>query len=148
MAQNPNAFYAMDSSALLEFLQDEPEASIVEPLLPQSFISAVNWSEVVQKGIQYGRPVSGLREEMEEMGLRFLGFDLDDAERNAGLWALTRGAGLSLGDRACLALAEKFGLTAVTKEPRWLIPDLEINIQVVGNRQLSQRRGRRRGGSR
>jgi PIN domain nuclease of toxin-antitoxin system len=43
----------------------------------------------------------------------------------------TRRRGLSLGDRACLALAETPGLPAVTADRHWAQPGLSIDIRPI-----------------
>ena len=78
---------------------------MVEEMLGTSAISSVNWSEVIQKALEHKIPVKGLREELESLGLEILPFTAGLAEKTAGLREETRSFGLSLGDRACLALA-------------------------------------------
>ena len=51
--------------------------------------------------------------------LQVVAFSLADAEMVAALWERTRDLGLSLADRACLALAERLHLPAVTADREW-----------------------------
>jgi PIN domain nuclease of toxin-antitoxin system len=69
-----------------------------------------------------------LRQDLEALGLEIRSFTAEDAERTAHLRAITERLGLSLGDRACLALAASLGLPAVTADRIW--DDLEIGIAV------------------
>ncbi len=101
----------LDASALLVVLHNEAGAATVESLLGAA-VSAVNWSEVVQKAASRRVDVSRLREEVEALGVRIGTFDAAAAEAAAHLWTATRDSGLSLGDRACLALARDLGATA------------------------------------
>ena len=71
-------------------------------------ISSLNWSEVLQKSLAHGVEISGLRADMEALGLRILPFDATDAELAARLGS--PGSGLSLADRACLALGFRHGV--------------------------------------
>ena len=64
----------LDASALLAYLQDEPGSETIEPMLDESAISSVNWTEVVQKSIAGGVDVDGLREDVEALGLSLLPF--------------------------------------------------------------------------
>jgi PIN domain nuclease of toxin-antitoxin system len=57
---------------------------------------------VLQKSLSHGVDITGLREDLEASGLVIVAFDADDAEQAARLWS--PGSGLSLADRACLAL--------------------------------------------
>jgi PIN domain nuclease of toxin-antitoxin system len=110
---------------MLVVLHDEPGAAAAEPLLDGAAVSAVNWSEVVQKAATRGVDVTRLREEVEPLGVRVAIFDADAA---ADLWPATRDAGLSLGDRACLALARALDATALTADKAW--PDLQTGVAV------------------
>lgn len=118
----------LDASALLAMLHAEPGGDIVKDLLQTAAISTVNWSEVVQKALYRNVKVQGLRQDLEALGLRILPFTADQAERTASLRAETLHLGLSLGDRACLALAAELGLPAVTTDRVWR--DLSIGIEI------------------
>ena len=109
----------LDASALLALLQDEPGAEAVEPGLDSSIISAVNWSEVAQKSTDRGVEVGGLREDLGALGLEIVPFTTGDAEAAAALREPTAHLGLSLADRACLALAGRLQTEAVTTDQTW-----------------------------
>jgi PIN domain nuclease of toxin-antitoxin system len=107
----------LDASALLAWLQDEPGAELVDEVLGQAALCSVNWAEVLQKSTAHGVDVTGLRDDLEAIGLTIVSFDAQDAERTAGLWKA--GAGLSLGHRACLALGIRHGLPVWTADRLW-----------------------------
>ncbi len=109
----------LDASALLAYLHGEPGGGHVRPLLDGAAISSVNWSEVVQKSLAHGVDVVGLREELESFGLHIVDFTATDAEDAANLWSHTRQLGLSLADRACLALGRRLGVTVATADHSW-----------------------------
>lgn len=122
----------LDASALLAFLHGEVGANTIGPLLSRSVISRVNWAEVVQEVIARGsREVRDVREELESLRLRIFPFTAEDAESTAQLWPSTRRAGLSLGDRACLSLARKLGLPALTADRIWAALDLEVQVRLI-----------------
>lgn len=121
----------LDASALLAFLQDEPGGETVEDLLGTAVISSVNWSEVIQKALEKETPVDGLREELESLGLEIVSFTAELAEKTAFLRAETRPFGLSLGDRACLALAGDLGRPAVTTDRIWRDLSLDVEVRVL-----------------
>lgn len=118
----------LDASALLAMLHGEPGGDVVQELLETAAISSVNWSEVAQKALDRQAEVEGLRHELEALGLEILPFTAVLAETTARLRSATRKAGLSLGDRACLALAAILGLPAITADRIW--PDLGLPIEI------------------
>ncbi|MFO8155938.1 MAG: PIN domain-containing protein [Pseudomonadota bacterium] len=95
----------VDASALLAFLHDGPGATRVSAVLERSVVSTVNWSEVVQKALARGIRVEGMALDFEDLGVEFAPLTLTQGERAAQLWDTARAHGLSLADRACLALA-------------------------------------------
>ena len=119
----------LDASALLALLHGEPGGTEIEPLLSTAAISSVNWSEVLQKGLSRGVPVEGLRSDLESLGLAIWPFTAEDAEAAAGLWPQTRALGLSLGDRACLALAMRLDKPAFTTDSTW--GQLHVGVEIM-----------------
>jgi ribonuclease VapC len=117
---------------VLALLQEEPGADMVESALDDAEMSCVNISEVIQKAEQHGIDTEGLEVDLEALGVRLHAFDVRDARAAADLWQVTRSAGLSLGDRACLALAQRLGGVAVTADTRWVeLEGIDIPIHVV-----------------
>jgi PIN domain nuclease of toxin-antitoxin system len=101
----------------------------VERLLDGASMSAVNLSEVIQKSEQHGVDTEGLEYDLEALGIEFHGFDVVMARLAAELW--TEGSGLSLGDRACLALAKSTRSIAVTSDRRWTRAELPVDVRFV-----------------
>ncbi len=111
----------LDASAVLALLQSEPGAAVVQAAVTTgAAISAVNLAEVVGKLADAGVPSAGIRAALAGLGLEIVPLDAALAERVGLLRPATRTAGLSLGDRACLALAEHRGLPALTTERAWV----------------------------
>jgi PIN domain nuclease of toxin-antitoxin system len=121
----------LDASALLAYLQDEPGSKTVEKVLEASCISAVNWSEVVQKSVSAGVETDGMREDLEAVGLKVQEFTATHADVAGRLWAKTKRFGLSLGDRACLSLAIALKLPVLTTDKTWKKPHLPLRITVI-----------------
>ena len=119
----------LDASALLAWLQDEPGAEVVEAELVSGAISSLNWSEVLQKSLAHDVDITGLREDMEALGLVIIPFDADDAEQAARLWSA--GTGLSLADRACLALGLRHGVPVWTADRIWAEMSLGVKVHVI-----------------
>lgn len=96
-----------------------------------SVISSVNWAEVLQRAVASGLEVAGKREDMESLGLQIYPFTAEDAESTALLWPMGRRVGLSMGDRACLGLAQKLGLPALTADRIWNTLDLDVEVRLI-----------------
>jgi PIN domain nuclease of toxin-antitoxin system len=120
----------LDASALLALLLDEPGASRVTALLDDAAISAVNLSEVVGQYAGRGIPVSEIRTMLSLFSIQIVPFD-DALAFDAGLLVpKTRSARLSLGDRACLALARQLGSTALTADRSWSRIARAVGVEV------------------
>jgi ribonuclease VapC len=121
----------LDASALLAFLQDEPGADHVREVLEDAVISAVNWSEVLQKSMRRHVETVGMREEFASLGLVVEPFSPEQAEIAARLWEITKQSGLSLADRACLSLALERKAPVFTADRAWLSVGLELDIRLI-----------------
>ena len=124
--------YVLDASALLALLNGEPGADAVAAALAEgSIISSVNLSEAVS--ILRNNNVS---EDEVDVALDTVELDVLEFTRShalqAGLMiAETRRAGLSLGDRACLALAKGLGLPALTGDRNWLRVSVGVQVDLL-----------------
>jgi ribonuclease VapC len=121
----------LDASALLAYLKDEPGADIVEAALAESVISSVNWAEVVQKMLALGANVNDMLQNFQGVGLVIEPFTLDDGEMAGRLWSQTKEYGLSLGDRACLALGMRLEATVLTGDRAWQSLNLAVDIRMI-----------------
>jgi ribonuclease VapC len=111
--------YVLDASALLALLNAEKGADAVQDLLPRAVLSTVNLAEVVTRLAGAGMPQDEIREALALLGLESVPFDSEQAFQAGLLFPPTQSLGLSLGDRACLALAKISGATAVTADRAW-----------------------------
>lgn len=119
---------ALDASALLAFLFSERGHEQVAEHMPDSCLSAVNLAEVLGRFARDGiDPVAVLRR-LEATPVELVGFDNEDAARVAALVPRTRPLGLSLGDRACLALAIARDIPALTADRSW--EGLEVGVEI------------------
>lgn len=119
--------YVLDASALLTLLNAEEGADLVLDFLPQSAISTVNLAEVVTRLSILGMPEGEVREALTVLALEIIPFDEEQAFRAGLLSAYTQPLGLSLGDRACLALALTTYAAALTADRVW--KDLDIGVE-------------------
>lgn len=82
--------------------------------------------------MQLGLNLDTVRGDLESLGIEVAHFDAEDALKASELWAAGRPVGLSLGDRACLTLAHRLELPAVTADHRWAGLDLQVEILLIG----------------
>ena len=125
------ASVVLDASAILAVLHNEPGSALVEPHLASASMSAVNLTEVLSKLVDEGMPEETAWSAVAGLSLAIVDHDVGQARRSARLRAGTRRGGLSLGDRACLALAETLGLPAVTADRHWAELGLAIEIRHI-----------------
>lgn len=97
-------------------------------------MSSVNVAEVLSRAADRGADPERLAGELTEAGLLHGAvvvepFTAEDAAVVARLRSATRGAGLSLGDRACLALAQRLTAQALTADRAW--SELDVGVDVV-----------------
>jgi ribonuclease VapC len=121
----------LDASALIALLRDEPGAEAVERLLGRAVISVVNWAEVLQRYRAHGVDTAEKRDDVEALGVGIEAFTPADAEAVAELWQPTRSAGLSLADRACLALARRLDVPAHTADRDWRRVDVGVEVVLI-----------------
>lgn len=123
--------FVLDASALLALLNNERGADLVKELLPDAMISAVNLAEVVTRLALLGMPGEQIRDTLALLGLNIEPFQEEQAFCAGMLAAQTHSLGLSLGDRACLTLANVTGATAVTADHIWNDLNIGVKIQLL-----------------
>lgn len=123
--------FLLDTSAFLAFANREPGGDRVQAALRTSFISAVNASEVVGKLTGQGLALDDAEKYLVQFVKDVIPFDGRHAVLAAGLLTQTRALGLSLGDRACLALAKQLGLPVLTADQAWGKLDIGVGIEVI-----------------
>lgn len=121
----------LDASAVLAVALGELPSDKAEALLIGSCISAVNFSEAIAKLLDKGYEPDLVTENFVAMKLDIRAFDQGQSERAGLLRQDTRKLGLSLGDRACLALADELDCPAVTANKAWADLDIGIRIELI-----------------
>lgn len=127
----------LDASACLAYLQREAGAEVVAEVLTHgAYISAVNLAEVLSKLAEWGRDPEQAYLEMMNRGL--LGGMLEvtpllpeECAAIARLRPMSKDLGLSLGDRACLALGARLGLPVLTADREWQKLALSVEVRAV-----------------
>ena len=109
----------LDASSLLALLRTEEGAPRVAESLVGAAISTVNLAEVVGVLARDGVSERDIRTMLDGLRAERVPFDSDLAFRAGLLLPFTRSVGLSFGDRACLALAGRLGIKALTADRSW-----------------------------
>jgi ribonuclease VapC len=121
----------LDASALLAYLLDEAGAGAAEEALASgALVGTVNLSEVLSKLADAGQDPGDAMSLIGALPLDVAPFDEELAVETARLRPLTAKVGLSLGDRACLALGRLRRLPVLTADDVWsgVIPDVEVRL--------------------
>ena len=120
--------HVLDASALLAILNQESGAEQWTDAVIDGVISAVNLSEVVARLADAAIPEENIRNVIEPLDLEVAPFDSQQAWTAGLLRSATKAAGLSLGDRACLALGRTMKLPVLTADQAW--KSLRVGVQV------------------
>jgi ribonuclease VapC len=123
----------LDASALIALMLREPGAEKVETILNDSAVSAVNLAEVVGFLARNGAAAPVIRQMIDAVESEVVPFDAELAFAAGLLVPATRAAGLSLGDRACLALARRLGVKALTSDTAWprIAAAVRVEIELI-----------------
>ncbi len=117
----------VDASALIAFLRVEPGAEVAAKHMLLASMSAVNLSEVLETCVDKERAVAKVLALLQNWRIEIVPFDIEQAKIAAELqW---QAAGLSLAERACLALARSRGIPVLTSNCEWSA--LELGIEVI-----------------
>lgn len=121
----------LDASALIAFLHDEPGSDAALDAIAQiAAISIVNWAEALSKVASDG-------DDPQQVAAAFEGTLIleplteTDCLEIARLRPLTKAHGLSLADRACLALAKRLDLPVLTADRDWADLNLDVAVQLI-----------------
>ena len=120
----------LDSSALLAVLLDEPGSEKVEAVIDAAIISSVNIAEVAERLARDRNPPAQVRDIIMALPCMIAVPETDVAMDAGILRSLTRPAGLSLGDRFCLALARKLAAPVLTADRSWESVAEAVGVEV------------------
>ena len=124
--------YVLDASGLLVSVKQESGIDVVEAAIDQGCaMSTVNLSEVMARMLDLGRSPLAAIQWIESVPLTVYPFDRMQAYQAGLLRPRTRSAGLSFGDRACVALAQTLRLPVLTADRAWATLDLDVTIHLI-----------------
>jgi ribonuclease VapC len=109
----------LDASALLALLRNEPGAERVKSVLKNSAMTTINFSEVIGFYARRKASEADIRRLLHALPTERIAFDEELAYVVGLMLPETSSAGLSLGDRACLGLARRLNVTALTADRSW-----------------------------
>ncbi|MBB5045850.1 PIN domain nuclease of toxin-antitoxin system [Rhodopseudomonas rhenobacensis] len=121
----------LDASAVLAVALQEPGYRALRGLESVGLVSAVNLAEVRTRLWDKAGSASAIDGMLAGIEMSIVAFDEKQARLSAELRPATRALGLSLGDRACLALAMQTGAVAYTADRAWAKIDLPIEVRVI-----------------
>lgn len=126
----------LDASAVMALLHDEEGSSVVvDAIADGAIISVVNWAEVLSKVAADGdnpRDVAsrlGVTGNEAVIGVEAL--TAEDCIEVARLRPITKPQGLSLADRACLVLAERLDVPALTTDREWANAAVGAEVRLI-----------------
>ena len=123
--------YVYDSSALLAIILGEPGADVASANIANAMVSSVNLAETFSRAEDKGIPVDKTERFLMGKEVRFVDFDSDLARVVGTMRTKTRSRGLSLGDRASIALALRERATIVTADRVWAELDLPCKVELI-----------------
>ena len=127
----------LDASVLVALVYDEPGADRLESAIRGGALtSTLNWAETLSRMVERGETVDAalarLRLQIAALGkIDVVPFTESHARETARLRQTTRHLGLSLADRACLALGRLHRLPVLTTDRAWRSLHISVKIDVI-----------------
>ena len=123
----------LDASAVLAFLQGESgQAAVLHALQAQRcVVSAANEAEIISKSLDRGLTFETITAILAELSYTAVDVTVADGQQAGQMRSLTRSAGLSLGDRLCLALARRLKAKVLTADRAWTLVGEPLGLDVV-----------------
>ncbi len=123
--------FVLDASGLIAMLKQEKGAAKVARAIASARMCAVNYAEVVSHFAHQGMPPATIDAMLDPLPITIVPADHGMSRIAGRLRAVTSDAGLSLGDRYCLALAKRDGLPAWTSDTHWNRVAEDASVKVV-----------------
>jgi PIN domain nuclease of toxin-antitoxin system len=120
----------LDASALLAMLKDEPGGERIRPVLRSAAMTTVNFGEVVGFYARRGAVEPDIRRLLQRLPVAKIAFDEELAYAVGLLLPQTSAAGLSFADRACLALARRLAVRAMTADRSWSRIATAVGVEI------------------
>jgi ribonuclease VapC len=121
----------LDASAIIALLKGERGATKVSGVVADAVVGVFNQAEVVSHFVHLGAPAEEIREMLGALPYTVVAADEALAWDAGALRSVTSSAGLSLGDRFCLALAKRMDLPAYTADRAWKDIEAEAGVKIL-----------------
>ena len=123
----------LDASAIIAFLQGEPGSEVVGQALhsQRCVVSAANQSEVISKAMDRGAEPEAIKTILADLAYQVVDIPVGDGEQAGWMRGATRSMGLSLGDRLCLALAQRLKARVLTADRAWLGVSETLSLDIL-----------------
>ena len=129
--QKKNKLQLLDTSAIIALLQKEPGYKLVEEVIASSAISAINFSELVAVLARSSIPEDEINIIITDIVPETIPFSKDLAIITGKLASKSKEYGLSLGDRACLATGQYYGMEIYTADKVWTKLQKHIKSKII-----------------
>ena len=118
---------------MLAYLKPEPASENLEMWLADSIICSINHSEVADYFAMNGHSRAAIEAMLGRAEISVIDLDKELALDAAMMRPITKKAGLSIGDRCCLALARRMKLPALTGDRKWeqIAAEIGVEIQLI-----------------
>ena len=120
-----------DSSVLIAILRQEPGSEVGEQSLNEALISTVNLAEVATYLARNSVPAETINDALATFPIEIVPFDREQGLIAGCLYPVCKSLGLSLGDRACLALAKSKRLPVLTADKAWLELMIDVSVKSI-----------------
>lgn len=121
----------LDASALITMLKNERGADAVAATIASASMGVFNYAEVASHFIHLGMPEADVDDMLDPLPMTIIPADKLLARDAGRLRAATASAGLSLGDRFCMALAQREGLSAWTADKAWATVADAVGVETI-----------------
>lgn len=120
----------LDASALIAMLKAEPGGDLVAGAIAGARMGVFNLAEVISHFANLGMPADAIDAMLAPLPITLVPADAALARAAGHLRVTTASAGLSLGDRFCLALAKRQGWPAWTADRAWTNVADAVGVEV------------------
>ena len=121
----------LDASALIAMLKQEPGGDRVAAIIGDTKITAINYAEVISHFCHAGMPTIEVDAMLRPLPMVVVSADEKLARLAGHLRTMTSSAGLSLGDRFCVALAQLEKLPAWTFDRNWQAISEAVQVEIT-----------------
>lgn len=123
----------LDTSVLLAYLFEEEGSDKVALILEEGrgVIGSANYAELMTKLVDENMPMEEILAVISSLELEFIPQDEQQARLTGELRSVSKSFGLSLGDRACLALGLALDLPVMTADRVWMTLAEKAQIQCI-----------------